>query len=120
MSRTTKTTSALTALAIAAVAITGAAFAAGAETKVTIKEDAPGDFRGKVKSVKAKCVDGRKVIVYRQQGGEPEPRTDQKIASDTADSNGNWSVGNTGDKGGKHYAKAPRRAGCKADLSPTI
>jgi hypothetical protein len=110
----------LVALAAVAVAIPTIAGAAGAETKVTIKENAPGDFYGKVKSSKAKCVDGRKVVVYRQKGSEPEPRTDDKIATDTADSSGDWSVGNTGDKGGKHYAKAPRRPGCGADLSPTI
>ena len=120
MSVTRKTTTAVASLAVVAVGVTGVAFGAKAETKVTIKENAPGDFYGKVKSAKAKCVDGRKVVVYKQQGGEPEPRTDEKIASDTADASGNLSVGNTGDKGGKHYAKAPRRPGCGADLSPTI
>jgi glycine cleavage system aminomethyltransferase T len=120
MSRTTKTIAALAALAVVALGITGVAGAAGAKTTVTIKEDAPGDFRGKVKSSKAKCVDGRKVVVFKQKGSDPEPRSDEKIATDTADADGRWSVGNTGDKGGKHYAKAPRRPGCKADLSPTI
>ena len=120
MSRRTKAAAAIATVAAAAVGVTGIAGAAAAETKVTIKENAPGDFYGKVKSSRAKCVNGRKVVVYKQQGGEPEPRTDEKIATDTADASGNWSVGNTGQKGGKHYAKAPRRPGCGADLSPTI
>lgn len=99
------------------------ALAARAETKVTIRADG-GDFSGKVKSDKLKCIEERKVTVYRLKGGgDPDPKNDRKIASDTASLNGEhgeWSTGNTGVEKGKYYAHARKIDGCKPGTSKVV
>ena len=123
MTRSTKLRTGLAALAATAVAMTGGAGIASAAdaTKVTIKNpNSQGDFYGKVKSANPDCVDGRKVTVFKQLGATPNRSVDQKIATDNADAAGNWSVGNTGQKSGKFYAKAAKTPECKAATSATI
>jgi hypothetical protein len=123
MTRSTKIRTALVALAVSATGLTGLAGVASAAdaTQVTIKNpNSQGDFFGKVKSANPDCVDGRKVTVFKQLGATQNPRGDQKIASDTAGTSGEWSVGNTGYKSGKFYAKAAKTAECKAATSKTI
>jgi hypothetical protein len=103
----------------AAVALPGAAGArAPADTTVTIKEEASGDFYGYVKSPKPlKCADDRQIALFRVRQGK-----DERVATDNASLSGNryrWSTGNTG-LSGRFYARASRIAGCRADTSPTI
>ena len=123
MTRSNKLRTALVALAVSATGLTGLAGVASAAdaTKVTIKNpNSQGDFYGKVKSANPDCLDGRKVTVFKQLGATPNRAADQKIASDTADAAGNWSVGNTGQKSGNFYAKAAKTPECKAAISKTI
>jgi hypothetical protein len=111
----------------AAVAITGVvapnAIAAGkASTEVTIQGQ-NGDYFGYVKSSKSSCESDRKVNVFKMLGSSPSPQTDQKIGSDTSQPNGPdgmWSIGNSGYKKGKFYAKVRNNTECKGDLSPVI
>jgi len=108
------------ALLVGALAVASVANArAGAETKVTINEE-NGDFSGKVKSEKQKCVEERKVTLWKQSGKEPDPGADEKIATDTTDEGGEWSTGNTGVEKGKYYAKAHKVSGCKKAYSKTV
>jgi hypothetical protein len=109
------------ALTIGALVMAGSAFA-GANTGVTIKGP-DGDFHGKVLSERSKCEVGRKVIVYKQKGSSQDPSADQKIGSDISEKHGDhgdWSIGNSGFKKGKFYAKAKRSTGCAAGFSKTI
>ncbi len=114
----------IVALAVCgAVALTGIAGAGqAAKTRVTIKVEGR-DFSGKVKSPRLhKCADNRKVKLYKQQGPEQNPRTEEVVASDTSELNGDhgeWSTGNTG-LSGKFYARAGKKPGCKADASRTL
>ncbi len=111
---------ALTACALMVVAT--AAFAARAETKVTIKAES-GGFFGYVKSEKTKCANGRKVTLYKLKGNGYDPKNDEKIGSDIAQANGDkymWSTGNTGSRKGNYYAYAKKIKGCKADFSKVI
>jgi hypothetical protein len=114
-----------TVAACAAVAISAAAYAAStaAPTFLTIKGP-NGDFHGKVDSPKLhRCVDGRLVNVFKQKGSEQQPKTDQQIGADTAeiqDDHGVWSIGNSGFKKGRFYARAPRKPGCRTGKSKTI
>ena len=69
-----------------------------------------------------KCADNRKVKVYKQRGSEQNPRTEEVVASDTSElqgDHGEWNIGKPG-LSGKHYARAGRKPGCKADSSKTI
>ncbi len=102
--------------AVAMIAALGMASTAtaGGGTKTTVTINANGDPRGKVKSTKASCVEGRKVKVYRVK-----PGADDKIGDDNADSDGAWSIGNPGG-GGKIYAKVSRTNGCAGDKSPVV
>jgi hypothetical protein len=112
------------ALAIAgAMMVTGIASAAGgAETTVTIKKEGT-DLSGTVASPKpAKCANGRKIVLFRQKGSVQAPKTDEKIANDTASLSGDqyvWSTGNTGEYG-RFYARAAKTAECAADSSATV
>jgi len=102
---------------------TGASAAGGAaSTQVTI-EGPEGDFQGEILSSKKACLGNRQVKVYKQKGKEQAPSTDQMIASDTSErqgDHGEWSVGNTGFKSGKFYARAGKTPSCKRGTSPTI
>ena len=122
MTRSNKIRAALAAaLAISVTAIPGLAQAA--ETKVSIKGE-NGDFYGNVKSSDPDCVSERKVVVYKQLGSSQDHKSDQKIASDTTEpttaNKAQWSVGNTGYKKGKFYARAAKVPGCSAATSQTI
>ncbi len=125
MLRNTRIGIGLAALAVSLTAFTGAAGAAGkADTQVSIKGQ-NGDYYGYVKSSDpADCADGRTVTVYKQLGSVQDPKTDQKIGSDTAELNGKkamWSIGNSGFKNGDFYAKAAKVPGfCKGATSKTI
>lgn len=60
-----------------------------------------GSFSGGVKSKHAKCVPGRRVTVYRQQGGH-----DPSVGSDSSSANGRWRVNPPGHVAtGNYYAK---------------
>jgi hypothetical protein len=124
MSRTSKARIAVATLAAVALAAPGAAGAVEG-TKVTIKDpNDSGDFFGYVKSDDlALCAAGRKVTVYRMTGASPDPRSDEKIASDTASlvgSRARWEVGNTGQRKGKFYARVKKTPGCKGAISKVI
>jgi hypothetical protein len=116
----------LTVVALAvcgAVALTSIAGASeAAKTRVTIQVEGR-DFSGKVKSPRLhKCADNRKVKLYKQKGPEQNPRTEEVVASDTSELNGDhgeWSTGNTG-LSGKFYARAGRKPGCRPDSSRTL
>lgn len=99
----------------------GAAAARRAATTVTIKAEGT-DLSGLVKSAKRSCVDGRKVVVYKQvgrRGGGDDVRFASDTASLAMSGFGEWSTGNTG-TAGRFYAKVRRTAGCSGDTSPTI
>lgn len=107
-----------------AVALPGVATAGdGAETIVTIKEAASGDFFGYVKSPQpVRCAKERKVTLYKQLGATQMPSEDDKINSDNASKQGDkyrWDTGNT-NTSGKVYARARKIEHCRGDSSPTI
>jgi hypothetical protein len=109
--------------ACGAVVLTSIATAGeAARTRVTIRADA--EVHGKVKSPRVnKCADNRKVKVYRQQGSEQNPRTEEVVGSDTSErvgDHGEWNIGNAGLSSGKYYARAGKKPGCKKDASKTI
>jgi ABC-type glycerol-3-phosphate transport system substrate-binding protein len=114
------------ALATAAVAVTAFAGASDASSHSTVSIlGTNGDYYGYVHSSDAtNCEANRKVVVYKQLGSAQSPKTDQKIGTDTAEPNGPdamWSIGNSGFKTGKFYAKAAKVPGfCKATTSATI
>jgi hypothetical protein len=119
MTRKNRITAALATAAVAVAAFAGSANAANAKSTVSIM-GTNGDYYGYVESKKPECENDRKVVVYKQLGSTQSPKTDQKIGSDTAD-NGEWSIGNSGYKTGKFYAKAAKVPGfCKVAFSPTI
>ena len=104
-------------LAVSLTALTGAAGAASKST-VSITGD-NGDYYGYVHSSDpTHCENDRKVTVFKQLGATQDRSVDQKIGSDTAEPNGPdamWSIGNSGFKSGKFYAKAAKVPGfCKA------
>jgi hypothetical protein len=111
------------AMIVAGAFATGAAASAGkTPTEVTIRGE-NGDFYGNVKSSDPSCADGRKVTVFKLKGSAPDPGVDRKIASDTASFSGGkyrWSVGNTGEKRGKFYARVVKTDYCTGDISPVI
>jgi hypothetical protein len=79
-----------------------------------------GDFSGRLKHKKAICEAEREVIVFLQNGDEPDPAADTDIASDTTDEDGKWNTGNTGANDGRYYAHAPATPDCKALTSRTV
>jgi hypothetical protein len=123
MIRKTRIGIGIATLAVSLTALTGAAGAASKST-VSITGD-NGDYYGYVHSSDAShCENNRKVTVFKQLGATQDRSVDQKIGSDTAEPNGPdamWSIGNSGFKTGKFYAKAAKVPGfCKAATSPTI
>jgi len=120
---TKRIATAVATLAVSAVALTGVANAATSSTVSIMGEQ--GDYYGYVHSSdQTHCEANRKVVVYKQLGSVQAPKTDQKIGTDIAQPNGPdamWSIGNSGFKTGKFYAKAAKVPGfCKAAFSPTI
>jgi hypothetical protein len=83
-----------------------------------------GDYYGYVKSSdEDHCAYERKVKVFKQLGSGQDPKHDLKIGTDYADYNGDkyeWSIGNSGYKHGKFYAKVGKTDYCKGDYSKTI
>ncbi len=108
---------------VCSVAFAGVAAAGGSvATRLTIRGP-NGDFQGRVVSSSASCLGDRRVAVFEQLGDEQSPSTDDRIASDTSDQQGDhgeWSVGNTGFRDGFFYAKVGRAPGCRGDRSKTI
>jgi hypothetical protein len=101
-----------------AIAMTGAAEAASTP-KLTIKGP-NGDFQGKIKAKKRKCMNNRQVHVFMVTDEGP-----QEIGSDTSELNtektrGLWSIGNSGYKSGKFFAKAEPKGSCESLKSKTI
>ncbi|HET9249297.1 MAG TPA: hypothetical protein VFP13_05065 [Actinomycetota bacterium] len=110
-------------LMVAGVMVAGVAAAGGsAATKLTIRGP-NGDFHGRLLSEDTSCLGDRRVSVFEQLGDEQSPSTDDRIASDTSERDGDhgvWSVGNTGFRDGFFYAKVGRSPGCRGDRSKTI
>jgi hypothetical protein len=101
-----------------AIAMTGAAEAAPKD-KLTIKGP-NGDFQGTIKAKKTKCMKNRTVHVFMKTD-----QGDQEIGSDTSELNsdksrGLWSIGNSGYKNGKFYARADSKGSCSSLKSATI
>jgi hypothetical protein len=123
MTRKNKITAALATAAIAVTAFAGAADASTSSTVSILGTN--GDYYGYVHSSDStNCESNRKVVVYKQLGSVQSPKTDQKIGTDIAEPNGPdamWSIGNSGFKTGKFYAKAAKVPGfCKVATSATI
>lgn len=119
-----------TIMAVAAISLTGAVATTSAAsaaqlspTEVTI-QGTGGDYYGYVKSTdEDNCESGRKVTVFKMLGSSPDRHVDQKIGSDTAQANGPdamWSIGNSGYKKGKFYARTGKTPYCAGDISPVI
>jgi len=110
--------------ACGAFAMGGVAIAGGgpAATAVSIKVDGS-DYHGFVASTKPnKCADDRKIVLYKKLGAHQNPQNDEKINTDRAEKQGDryrWDTGNTGSNG-KHYARAKKIEGCRADNSRTL
>ena len=119
----TKKTAAWAVLVVAASTWTAGTAEAGglAASTVTIRAEGV-DLSGTVSSPRpARCADGRKVIVYKQRGARGGG-DDRRIASDTAERQGDryvWSTGNTGIEG-RFYSKVRRTDQCRGDTSRTI
>ncbi|MEZ5186215.1 MAG: hypothetical protein R2720_10755 [Candidatus Nanopelagicales bacterium] len=119
--------SSIAILAVSVTALVGFAPAANAakpaKTKVVILPESR-SFYGYVKSRKLRCKDGRKIVLFQQLGSSPQPRTDQRVASDIAQANNDgyqWNMGNPGLEPGNHYyARATKVPGCKAANSVTM
>jgi hypothetical protein len=108
---------------LAAFAMASFAGAAGrADTKVTI-HGLNGDFQGRILSNRQRCLGNRKVIVYKQKHDTQDPANDNQIGSDISErhgDHGDWSIGNSGFRNGKFYAKVTKTDSCKRDFSKTI
>jgi hypothetical protein len=109
----------------AALGLGAAAYAATTRAPTTLTIKGPnGDFHGRIDSPKLqKCVEGRLVNVFKQKGSEQRPKTDQRIGADTAEVTGDhgvWSIGNSGFRKGRFYARAPRTSRCKTGKTGTI
>jgi len=126
MTPKTKIRNSLAALAVSATALAGFAAAAGAATpaptKVLIQAES-GGFFGSVKSPKLECKAERTIVVYKQLGSKQSPRTDQRVAMDLAQANGDgyeWNIGNPGLHTGRYYARATRTPNCAPANSVTL
>lgn len=124
MNRKSRILAGLATVAVSVAAFAGAADASTAKSTVSIL-GTNGDYYGYVHSSDAShCENNRKVTVFKQLGSVQDPHADQKIGSDIAQPNGPdamWSIGNSGYKSGKFYAKAAKVPGyCKAATSATI
>ena len=124
MNRKSRILAGLATVAVSVAAFAGAADASTAKSTVSIL-GTNGDYYGYVHSKDAgHCESNRKVTVFKQLGSAQDPHADQKIGSDIAQPNGPdamWSIGNSGYKSGKFYAKAAKVPGyCKAATSATI
>jgi hypothetical protein len=105
-----------TGAALACLATSSPAWAL-TPTTVTIHADGV-ELSGHVASSDASCVEGRKVLLIKQIGTRGGG-DDKRIASDLADSQGDWNTGNTGIQG-RFYAKVRKTDTCGGDTSPTV
>jgi hypothetical protein len=101
-----------------ALAMTGVA-EAQSHPQLTIKGP-NGDFQGQIKNTTKKCMKNRTVHVFMKTD-----QGDQEIGSDTSELNssktrGLWSIGNSGYKNGKFYARADGKGQCSPLKSKTI
>ena len=112
----------LGAIALAILALTTPASAAGAgKTTLTIKAQGL-DLSGTVQSSRGSCLGDRNVKLYKQKGREQRPNSDTLVATDTSErqgDHGEWSTGNTGMRG-KFYVRTGKVPGCTAATSKTI
>ena len=108
----------LATAAIATVTAFSGVAQANTPSKVTIK-GTNGDMYGKVKSSDGNCLANRTVVVY-EYNGTPNPKVDYKVAYDTTDEYGNWSIGNSGYKDSYFYAHVKKSPGCSGALSKVI
>jgi hypothetical protein len=99
-------------LASGSLALAGTAVAGGGTT-VTIKGP-QGDFHGKVVT-RDPCLAERTVKVFKVK-----PDADRNIGTDTTGSDGRWSIGNSGFKDGRFYAKVKPLDDCEGARSDTI
>ena len=99
-------------IALGALPLAGPATAGGGTT-VTIKGP-QGDFHGRV-NTREPCRAERTVKVFKVRKG-----ADRKIGSDTTGNDGKWSIGNSGFKNGRFYAKVKKTEECEAAKSKTI
>jgi hypothetical protein len=99
-------------LAVGTMVFAGPATAGGG-TAVTIKGP-QGDFHGKVVT-REPCRAERTVKVFKVKEGD-----DKNIGSDTTGTDGKWSIGNSGFKNGRFYAKARPLGECEGARSETI
>jgi hypothetical protein len=108
---------------IAAFAVAGLAIAnERANTIVTIHGQ-NGDYHGTILSKRGGCLGDRTVKVFKQKGAGQNPKRDTVIGKDISERNGDhgvWSIGNSGFKHGKFYAKALRTDACRGNYSKTI
>jgi hypothetical protein len=126
MTRTARIRNSFAALAISGLALAGlagtASAAAPAPTKVLIQAES-GGFFGSVKSPKLECKSERMIVLYKQLGSKPSPRTDQRVGMDLAQANNEgyeWDMGNPGLHTGHYYARAARTPHCLAANSVTL
>ncbi len=123
MTSKTRIRNSFAALAISALALAGlagtASAAAKAPTKVLIQAES-GGFHGTVKSPRLTCRSERLVVVYKQLGSKQRPGTDQRVAMDTTEENGEWDLGNPGLHTGRYYARAIATPECRAANSITL
>jgi hypothetical protein len=105
---------------MAAGALAPAAAQAG-NTNLTISWNGVNAFSGQSKSQKSKCVNGRKVSLYRKQPGKDKRIGKATTAPGKGDSEGVWIIGHE-DPVGTYYAKVKRNKnkGCDADKSKEI
>ena len=112
----------LGAIALAILALSTPASAAGAaKTTLTIEAQRL-DLSGTVQSSRGSCLGDRDVKLYKQKGQEQRPNTDTLVATDTSErqgDHGEWSTGNTGMRG-KFYVRTGKVPGCTAATSKTI
>ena len=112
----------LGAIALAILALSTPASAAGAaKTTLTIKAQGL-DLSGTVQSSRGSCLGDRNVKLYKQKVQEQRPNTDTLVATDTSErqgDHGEWSTGNTGMRG-KFYVRTGKVPGCTAATSKTI
>jgi hypothetical protein len=112
----------LGAVALAILALSTPASAAGA-AKTTLTIRAQGlDLSGTVQSSRGSCLGDRNVKLYKQKGQEQQPSTDPVIATDTSErqgDHGEWATGNTGMRG-KFYVRTAKVPGCTGAASKTI
>ena len=112
----------LAAVALALLALSGPASAAGpAKTTLTIRAQGT-DLSGTVQSRRGSCLGDRNIRLYKQKGKEQRPGSDTLVATDTSErqgDHGEWSTGNTGMRG-KFYVRTGKVPGCTGAASKTI